>query len=61
MELGFTKSDMDECVFYRGSVMHILYKDDSIIAGPNQEDMDNVVAYLKKSNLGVTVEGTLGG
>ena len=39
--------------------MYILYTYASIIAGPNQEDPDAVVVDLKKSNLGVTVEGTL--
>ena len=59
MKIGFTKSEIDECGFYRGSFVYILYKYDSIIAGPNQEDMDAVVADLKKANLEVTVEGTL--
>ena len=34
-------------------------EDDSIISGPNKEDLDAVVADMKKANLGVTVEGTL--
>ena len=59
MELVFTKSDIDECVFYRGSVMYDLYTDDSIIAGSNQEDLDAVVVDLKKANFGVTLEENL--
>ena len=39
--------------------MYILYTNDLIIAGPNQEDLNAVVADLKKTNLVVTVEGTL--
>ena len=39
--------------------MYILYTCESIIAGPNQEDMVAVVADLKKENLGVNVEGPL--
>ena len=39
--------------------MYIVYTDDSIIAGPNQEDLDAIVEYLKKENLGFIVEGTL--
>ena len=58
MELGFTRSEIDECVFYSGSVMYILYIDESIIAGPNQEDMDTVVEDMKKANLVDKVEGT---
>ena len=39
--------------------MCILYTDESIIAGPNQKELDAVVADPKKANLGVIVEGTL--
>ena len=39
--------------------MYILYTYETIIAVPNQEDLYAVVADMKKSNLGVTVEGTL--
>ena len=39
--------------------MYILYKDDSIVSGPNQEDLDAVVADPKKASFGVTTEGTL--
>ena len=38
--------------------MYILYIDESIIAGPNQEDMDTVVEDMKKANLVDKVEGT---
>ena len=59
MKLGFTKSEIDECVFYRGSVMYILFKDDSNIKGPNQEELYTIVAYLKKENLEIRIEGTI--
>ena len=59
MELGFTKYEINECIFYRVSVMFIFYIYDSIIAVPNQKDLDDVVSDLNKSNLGVTVEGIL--
>ena len=39
--------------------MYILYTDESIIAGPNQEDLDAVVVDLKTSKLGVIVEVTI--
>ena len=29
------KSTVDECVFYRGNVMYVLYTDDFILAGPD--------------------------
>ena len=39
--------------------MYTLYTDDSIVAGPNQEDLDDLMEDMKKSNLVVTLEGTL--
>jgi hypothetical protein len=35
-ELKFVQSKTDECVFYRGSTMHVLCTDDSILAGPDK-------------------------
>eukprot|EP00546_Thalassionema_frauenfeldii_P000512 CAMPEP_0178932584 /NCGR_PEP_ID=MMETSP0786-20121207/22717_1 /TAXON_ID=186022 /ORGANISM="Thalassionema frauenfeldii, Strain CCMP 1798" /LENGTH=505 /DNA_ID=CAMNT_0020609929 /DNA_START=184 /DNA_END=1701 /DNA_ORIENTATION=- len=32
-EVGFTQSEVEECVFYKGKTMCVLYTDDSIIAG----------------------------
>ena len=39
--------------------MYIFYTNDSIVAGPNKEALEDVVADLKTSNLEVKVEGTL--
>ena len=36
-ELGFEISQVDKCVFYIGKTVYILYTDDSILAGPDQE------------------------
>jgi hypothetical protein len=38
--LGFVQSKHDECVFFRGSVMYVLYTDDSILAGPNEKEVE---------------------
>ena len=35
LELGLTKSEIDEYLFYSLSVLYILYRDNSIIVGPN--------------------------
>ena len=59
MEIRFTKSEIDECEFYRVSVMYILYTYDSTIAGPNQEYLEAVVSDQKKENLGVYMEVTI--
>ena len=59
MELGFTKSEINECVFYKGSVMYILYTYESTITGPNQEELDTVVSDLVLRRL-TPLAGTVG-
>ncbi|KAI2512019.1 hypothetical protein MHU86_2307 [Fragilaria crotonensis] len=59
-ELGFKQSKVDECVFYRGSTMYVLYTDDSLLAGPNKQEIDDIIEELRtKAKLAITVEGDL--
>ena len=39
-ELGFERSQVDEFVFYRGKTIYFLYTYDSILAGPDQEEIE---------------------
>jgi hypothetical protein len=36
-ELKFKQSKVDECIFYRGKSLYVLYTDDSLLAGPDQK------------------------
>ena len=58
-ELGFEISQVDECVLYRGENVYILYPDDYILAGPDLEEIEQVLKDLKKANLEVTDEGNI--
>ena len=58
-ELGFEMSQVDECVFYRGKTVYIIYTDDFILAGPDPEEIEQVLTYLKKANLEVTDKGNI--
>ena len=59
-KMGFTKSQHDECVFYQGTVMYVLYTDDSILAGPTSlSDIDQVIAEMRGHALDITEEGTV--
>lgn len=58
-ELKFTQSKIDECIFYRGNTIYMLYTDDSLLAGPNKDEIEQVVKDLKKANLNVTDEGDI--
>jgi Reverse transcriptase (RNA-dependent DNA polymerase) len=48
-EVGFTQSKVDECVFYKGKVMYVLYTDDSILAGPDKAKIDKVINDIRKA------------
>ena len=58
-ELGFERSQVDECVFYRVKTVYILYTDDSILAGPDPEEIEQLLKDLKNSNLEVTDKGNI--
>ena len=58
-KVGFKQSKVDECVFHKGTVIHALHTDDSILAGPNKKEMDQVIQDIKDAKLDITVEGDI--
>ena len=58
-KVGFVRSKVDECVYYRGNVMYVLYTDDSILAGPDKAEIDKAIEDIKAAKLNITVEGDL--
>jgi Reverse transcriptase (RNA-dependent DNA polymerase) len=56
---GFEQSKIDECVFYRGRCLYILYTDDSILTGPTDKELDEAVKAMKATGLDLTVEGKI--
>ena len=59
-DLGFKQSRVDECVFYRGKTLYVLYTDDSLLAGPDRNEIDQIIEELQsKAKLAITVEGDL--
>lgn len=58
--LGFTQSKVDECVFYRGTTIYLLYTDDSILAGPDEAEINSIIEEMQsKAKLDITIEGDL--
>ena len=47
-EVGFEQSQVDECLFYKGNVIYALYTDDSIIAGPSEKEVAEVVESINE-------------
>jgi len=58
-EVGFVRSEIDECVFYRGNVMYVLYTDDSILAGPDLSEIERAIEDIKRAKLDITIEGDI--
>ena len=42
-------------MFYRGSVMYVLYTDDSILAGPDLKEVEQAIEDIKKAKLDITM------
>ena len=57
--VGFKKSKIDECVYYRGKTIYLLYTDDSILAGPCQKEIEQVIVDIKAAGLEITEEGDI--
>ena len=58
-EVGFKVSTIDECLFYKGTSVFVLYTDDSILAGPDSKELDCIIKQMKKVGLNLTVEGDI--
>ena len=56
---GFTKSKVDDCIFYKGNVMYVLYTDDSVLFGPTQKEIDNCIQDIQAAGLKITLEGDI--
>ena len=48
-DIGFTPGAFDPCLYYRGSVLFLIYIDDCIVFGPTAETIDQVVKDLRSS------------
>ena len=57
--IGFVRSLFDECVFYKGKCMYVLYTDDSILAGPDKDELEAILQQIQDSGLGITDEGDI--
>ena len=58
-EVGFRQSKYDECVFYKGKAVYMLYTDDSILAGPDEAELRDIVESIRSTGLDITEEGDL--
>jgi hypothetical protein len=57
--LGFMQSKTDECTFYPGKTIYALYTADLILAGPDKDEIQQVIKGIKSAKLNITEEGDL--
>ena len=56
-KVGSKQSKLDDCIFYMGNVVYILYTDDSILFGPLKKEFNQVIQRIKEAGLNITIEG----
>ena len=57
-EVGFKQSQVDECVFYRGTAMYALYTEDSLLAWPSLQEIDQAIQDIRHAKLDITIKLT---
>jgi Reverse transcriptase (RNA-dependent DNA polymerase) len=58
LDIGWRQSKIDECLYYKGNVMFVVYVDDGILVYPSQDKVNEELEILKK-RFTISVEGTL--
>ena len=57
-KIGFERSNINECVFYRGKLVFLVYVDDGIFFSPwTGRQFNNVIKELKDSKLKIEDQG----
>jgi histone deacetylase 1/2 len=56
-DIGFEQSLIDECVFYRGDVIFIVYVDDGIFVGPDDNEITQVIREIQGTGLDIEDQG----
>ena len=57
LKIGFERSKIDECVFYRGNLVFLVYVDDGIFVSFDGTSIDNVIKELQASKLKLEDQG----
>jgi hypothetical protein len=54
LQIGFKQSLIDECVFYRGNIIFVVYLDDGIFFGSDDDTITQIITQMQ--NLGMNIE-----
>jgi len=56
-DIGFQQSLIDECVFYRNDVIFIVYVDDGLFFGSDDDTLTMIIKRLRDSGLNIQDQG----
>ena len=59
LDIGFTQSLIDDCVFYRVSIIFIVYVDDGIVIGDTENQILLIITQLQGLRLKIEDQGHL--
>ena len=59
IDFGFTRSEVDPCLFIKGNLLFCLYVDDAICLTPDKREADKLIKDLEKRGYILTDEGPL--
>jgi hypothetical protein len=54
--IGFQQLVTNDCIFFKGCCMYVLYTDDSILTKPDPEELDDIIHQIRQSGLKITTE-----
>ncbi len=57
LDIGFEQSLVDECLFYKGDIIFIVYTDDGIFMGKDDAQLTDIIKQLKAAKLDVEDQG----
>ena len=57
LEIDFKQSQIDDCVFYRGDEIFIVYVNDSIFLGSSDEQLSSIITEMRNLNLDIEDQG----
>lgn len=58
LELGFTQSKYDQCLFYKPNMLVVVYVDDAIICAKTDDLVEELIRGLRSKGFTLTREGT---
>lgn len=59
LHIGFQQSKVDECLFYRGKTLFVVYVDDGIFFSSNKNEIDEAIEELKAERYNIDDMGTI--